>query len=82
MSKNCLKGWAQRVVVNGVISSWQPVMSGVPWGLVLGTVLFDVLINSLHEGIECSLPESADHIKLDESVKLLEFRKTLQRDLE
>ena len=52
--RNYLHERNQRVVLNGQISSWQLIKSGVPQGSILGPLLFLIYISELPDNTLCT----------------------------
>ena len=72
----------QRVVVEGEVSSWKSVLSGVPQGSVLGPMLCLVYINDLEEGITGKILNFSDDTKLFTKTKEIGDKQNLQHGID
>ncbi|CAM4321167.1 unnamed protein product [Caretta caretta] len=80
--RNWLKGRRQRVLLKGELSGWREVTSGVPQGLVLGPILFNLSITDLGTKSGSVLIKFADGTKLGGIANLEKDRDILQEDLD
>ncbi|GAB0188535.1 hypothetical protein GRJ2_001318800 [Grus japonensis] len=81
-TENWLNIQAQRLAFSGKKSSWRSIGGGVPQELILGPVLFDIFLNDLDDGAECTLRNSADDTELGREVDMPESHAAIQRDLD
>ena len=69
--------YAHRLIVDGEISNWKYVLSGVPQGSVLRSTLFLIYINDLEDDRSSKVQTFADDTKLFDTDK-----HSLQDDLD
>ena len=62
--ENLLSGRYQRVLLNGQVSSWSPVLAGVPQGSILGSLFFLIYINDLSHNLSSTAKLFADGISI------------------
>ena len=69
-------------MVDGEVSNWKPVLSGVPQGSVLWPILFLICINDLEEGVTSEILKFADDTKLFRKIKGNGDKQQLQDDID
>jgi hypothetical protein len=77
-----LTGRKQRVIVNGIFSSWTDVSSGIPQGSVLGPTLFVCYINDLPQIVASTIAIFADDTKIYRTIRNEDDRALLQKDID
>ena len=76
-----LKGRRQRVSVNGSMSGWSDVISGIPQGSVLGPLFFAIFINDLPSLLRNKVLLFADDTKIYSSISRANPISSLQDDI-
>ena len=76
-----LTGRRQRVVINGVSSSWGNVIIWVPQGSVLGSLLFLIYINDIDIDLFSKICKFADDTKTGRAVATEDEVQLLRNDL-
>ena len=79
--KDFLQERKQQVCVNGYLSSWKEVTSGIPQGSVLGALLFIIYINDLPDNITSDIYLFADDTKFFRQVENNKDANIIQEDL-
>ena len=83
---NWIEKWlthrTQRVIVDGEISNWKSVLSGVPQRSVLGPTLFLIYINDLEDDISSKVLKFADDTKVFRKVTNVTDKQSLLDDLD
>ncbi|PKU44521.1 reverse hypothetical protein [Limosa lapponica baueri] len=69
-------------MVNSSMVKWRLVTSGIPQGLALGLVLFNIFVGDMDSKIECTLIKFANDTKLCRAADMLEGKDAIQRDLD
>ena len=72
----------QAVAVNGSLSSWEQVTSGVPQGSVLGLALFLLYINDINRHLQSDIRLFADDSIIYKEITSPSDHNVLQKDLE
>ena len=80
--RDFLVGRQQRVKVNGTLSDWADVTSGVPQGSVLGPVLFVVFMNDMPQRVQNFCSMYADDTKIYGPARTPQDYDSLQNDLD
>ncbi len=79
--ENWLSNRKQRVVINGTVSDWAPVTSGVQQGFIFGPVLFILYVNDIDVGLNNFISKFADDAKIGNSIITDHDRMSLQEVL-
>ena len=79
--KNFLSNRKQKVQLNGSVSKWHNVTSGIPQGSVLGPVLFVIFINDLPLNVESDVYMFADDTKLYRDIANQSDIEIIQNDI-